>query len=716
MRFGAEPMETPISEHADGPGHTKREGVFVTTKRTASDLSVTTADRTIFVFWLALLVVPPFAIQRVGGEPPASSLEGSSLATTQRRPPRSTMPATEKKPATIPDREWPNYGNDPGGMRFSPLTGIDRRNVAQLKVAWVFHTGDISDGRGTRPRSGFETTPILVDGTLFLTTPFNRVIALDPETGKQRWAFDPKIDENWQSGDGLINRGLATWLDSARAPGTFCRRRLFEATIDARLIALDAATGKACADFGQKGEVSLRDVPGFRPVWYHMTSPPAVVDDVVVVGSAIDDNARVDMPSGVVRAFDARTGALLWSWDPISSQSAVPSAGRQFLAGAGNAWSIMTVDPERHLVLIPTGSASPDYFGGLRPGEDKWANSVVALRARTGELVWGFQLVHHDLWDYDVATPPLLATVEHDGKNVPVVIVGDKSGFLYVLNRDTGIPVFPVKEQVVPKSDVPEEVASPTQPVPVAPPALVPQRFTVAWGATPEDYEACRKEITGLRTDGVFTPPSVQGIIAVPGNVGGMNWSGYAFDPQRGLLIANANNLPYRVKLIPRASFGQTVQGSSERLAEQGEYARQAGAPYGMFRRPLLSPGEHLPCVPPPWGTLVAVDMVHGTIRWQVPLGTFGPGGPAGTISLGGPIVTAGDLIFIAGTAFDPHVRAFDVETGRELWKAELPAPGHATPMTYEFRGKQYLVIAAGGHSKITEEPLSDALVAFALP
>jgi quinoprotein glucose dehydrogenase len=618
--------------------------------------------------------------------------------------------------------DWPNYGNDPGGMRFSALRQINRKNVSKLKAAWIYHTGDISDGRG-RPRSGFETTPLFVAETLFITTPFNRVIALDPSTGRQRWVFDPKIDQTWQSGDGLVNRGLATWLDDKRPAGAPCRRRLFEATIDARLVAVDAATGGGCTDFGKNGEVSLRDVPGFHPGWYHMTSPPAVVDDVVIVGSAIDDNTRVDMPSGVVRAFDVRTGTLRWSWDPISAASASSperrGARETFQTGAGNAWSIMTVDPQRRLVFVPTGSASPDYFGGLRAGDDKWANSVVALRADTGELVWGFQLVHHDLWDYDAASPPLLATLEHEGATVPVVIAGNKSGYLYVLNRDTGVPVFAVHELPVPKSNVPGEVSSPTQPVPVAPPALVPQHVTQPWGTTPAEYEACRKQLEGLHAEGVFTPPSVQGIVAIPGNIGGMNWSGYAFDPGRGLLIVNSNNLPFEVRLVPRANPGAQSQGVlQERISEHGEYAPQAGAPYGMFRRPLFSPGN-LPCVPPPWGTLAAVDLIHGTIRWQVPLGTFnlaGPNGPPGTISLGGPIVTAGDLAIIAGTFLDPHIRAFDVETGRELWSAVLPAPGHATPMTYQFHGKQYVVIAAGGHSKLSEEPLSDAVVAFALP
>jgi quinoprotein glucose dehydrogenase len=451
-----------------------------------------------------------------------------------------------------------------------------------------------------------------------------------------------------------------------------------------------------------------------------MTSAPTVIANIVVVGSAINDNSRVDMPSGVVRAFDARTGLVRWSWEPLppNEPSSEKNGGKAWRTGAGNAWSTIVADPERGLVFVPTGSASPDYYAGLRLGDNKWANSVVALRAKTGELAWGFQLVHHDLWDYDSASPPLLATIVHDGKRIPVVIQGNKTGFLYVLNRDTGVPVFPVEERAVPKSDISGEVASPTQPFPLAPPALVPQHYSAddAWGITPADREACRTVMQGLRNEGVFTPPSVQGTLTVPGNVGGMNWSGYAFDPQHGLLVVNVNNLPAKVRMISQFKIDKDSDNNTD--TAHGEYGWQRGAAFGMFRQFLFSPSG-LPCVPPPWGTLVAVDMTTGTIRWQVPLGEMAPGKPVppGSINLGGPILTASGLVFIAGT-WDPFIRAFDVETGKEIWKAQLPASGHAMPMTYQMKenGKQYVVIAAGGHAKVDEEPQGDSLVAFTLP
>jgi quinoprotein glucose dehydrogenase len=604
--------------------------------------------------------------------------------------------------------EWSAYGHDAGGQRFSPLTQINRKTVAGLQVAWTFHTGDIADG-SKGPRSGFETTPLFVDGRLYLTTPFNRVIALDPVSGQQVWAFDPKVSRVLPYGDGMINRGLATWVDPEPRAAEDCRRRLFEATLDGRLIALDARTGHACADFGSGGEVSLRGVAKYFPGWYHMTSPPAVIDDVVVVGSAIDDNGMAQMADGVVRAYDVRTGALRWSWEPL-----VPAEGVR--SGAANAWSVMATDPARHLVFVPTGSASPDYYGGLRPGDDHWADSVVALDSRTGKLAWGFQLVHHDLWDYDTAAPVMLADIPHGGRSTPVVIAGNKTGMIYVLGRDDGRPVFPVTERPVPQSDVPGEATSPTQPFSSLP-AVAPQKLDPAdaWGPTPADKAACRAQLEALSGYEVFSPPSLKGTLAIPGNVGGINWSGYAYDKSHGLLIVAATNLPFRVRLIPRDDFVAQARASHE---QHTEFSPQSQTPYGMVRTALFGP-SNVPCIAPPWGSLKAIDLRTGTLRWTAPLGSYrefgAPDEPNGSVILGGPIVTAGGLVFSAGSS-DRRLHAFDVETGKEVWTAELPASAHATPMTYEAGGRQYLIVAAGGGAKITEERQGDALVAFALP
>ena len=613
---------------------------------------------------------------------------------------------------SVPSEDWPVYGHDGGGTRFSLLRDINRDTVSKLSVAWVAHTGETVAGPSRR-RVGLESTPIVLDGMLYFTTGTNRMIALNADTGVKRWEYDPKIDPTADYGDGLINRGVAIWSDSENAVGP-CRRRVFEATLDGRLVAVDAEAGEPCDQFGTHGQVSLTNVPGFRRGVYHMTSPPVVIDDLVVVGSAINDNGGIDDPAGVVRAFDARSGTLHWSWDPIPTKS--DDTRRPWTAGAANAWSVMATDPERHLVFVPTGSASPDYFGGLRPGDDKWADSIVALRSQTGQFAWGFQLVHHDLWDYDTASPPLLATITRNSQSIPVVIQTNKTGFVYVLHRETGVPVLPVEERRVPHSDVPGEQSSPTQPIPVSLPATTSQRFQESdvWGATDEDLAACRNTVRGLRNEGVFTPPSIKGTVVVPGNVGGPNWSGSAFDSQRGLLIVNTNNLPALVKLIPRDQFERN------RRRESGEYGLSVGTPFVLFRRYIQAPSG-LPCSRPPWGSLIALDINRRSIRWQVPLGSLSlltPGikdVPPGSITLGGPILTAGGLVFIAGT-MDPFLRAFDVDSGRELWKGHLPASGHATPMTYRTAsGRQFVVIAAGGHAKFTEEQGGDALVAFAL-
>src|SRR3984957_18748977 len=479
---------------------------------------------------------------------------------------------------------WPSYGGDAGGSRYSSLTQIDKHNVSQLTIAWEIHTGDVSDGSGGRSKSEFEVTPIVAGGTMFVTTPFNRVLALDPETGKEKWNFDPKIDLRVHYSEGLVNRGVSYWPGSGEAQTGEaqtgpCTRRIFLATIDARLFALDALTGNPCSDFGAAGQIDLtQGISNItRPGEYEETSAPAIVDDLVIVGSSIADNDRVDIPNGGVRAFDARTGALRWRWDPLQGNLAP--------TGAGNVWSTISVDAQRGLVFLPTGSASPDYHGLKRPGDNKWANSVVALSAKTGELVWGFQLVHHDLWDYDTAAQPVLGTLRRDGAEIPVVIQGNKTGDLFVLNRESGEPIFGVQERAVPKSDAEGESASPTQPFPLAPPPLVSQQLSAedAWGINPEERDACRTQMKKLRSDGIFTPPSVQGIIAFPGNIGGMNWSSGAFDPQRQIFVTNINNLPMEVHLIPRDQY-QPIEKDARQGALGAEVSPQHGTPYGMSR------------------------------------------------------------------------------------------------------------------------------------
>jgi len=610
--------------------------------------------------------------------------------------------------------DWAFYGGDAGGSRYSRLDQINKANVAELKPAWEMHTGDVSDGSDGRPKSEFETTPIVVAGTMFLSTPFNRVLAVDPETGTEKWHFDPGIDLHAHYSEGLVNRGVTFWSDPDGAAGT-CRQRIFLATIDARLFALDASTGRPCSDFGAGGQIDLKaGISNIkRSGEYEETSAPAVIDDMVIVGSSIADNDRADSPDGVVRALDARTGHLRWSWRPL--QGLAPT-------GAGNVWSTISVDPQLGLVFLPTGSASPDYNGSKRPGDNKWANSVVALSARTGELVWGFQLVHHDLWDYDTAAQPVLGVLGREAGGTPVVIQGNKTGNLFVLNRETGKPVFGVEERPVPPSDSEGEEASPTQPFPLLPPPLAAQRLTAddAWGINADEREACRAQMEKLRSAGMFTPPSVQGTIAFPGNLGGMNWSSGAFDQKRQIFVTNINNLPMEVHLIPRDQY-RPVEKAAEQGALRAEVSPQHGTPYGMSRQVLHSP-LGLPCNPPPWGELVAVNLADGSIKWRVPLGTTAdlardPGHVvAGTPNLGGPIATAGGLTFIA-SAMDNYLRAFDTDTGKELWKGRLPAGGQAMPMTYLAgrNGKQFVVIAAGGHGKLGTR-LGDSVVAFALP
>ncbi len=634
--------------------------------------------------------------------------------------------AAPSPPATThpPPAEWPAYGRTSLGDRFSPLTQISRENVGQLVPAWSFSTSEATDPRfRTRRRTKLEATPLVVDGLLYFSTPLGRVFALDPVTGQQRWHFDGEAPRDSTFGD-FTNRGVSTWLDTAAAPDAPCRRRIFIATIDARLIALDARAGMPCRDFGEGGTIDLRRglrVAPFEFEAYEVTSPPAIINGLVVTGSAIADNSRLAPASGEVRAFDARTGALRWRWDPVPTDPRDPAhdgwrAPSGVRAGAANAWSVIAADAQRDLVIVPTSSAAPDYFGGERLGDNRYANSVVALRASTGRVVWHFQTVHHDLWDYDNASPPALVTVRRGGRAIPAVVQATKTGMLYVLHRETGEPLFPVEERSVPASTIPGERASPTQPFSTLPP-LSPHRFSSdsLFALNDTDRAACRAAISRLRNEGIFTPPSREGTLVMPSNIGGAHWGGVAYDPERQIVVVPVNRIAATVQLIPSDSVD--IPATYRAGAEGGfETTRMRGTPYLMQRRILLAPSR-VPCTPPPFGALVAISLATGQKVWDVPLGTWldmSPDTHFGSANLGGPIVTASGLVFVAAT-LDKRIRAFDIETGRELWSAPLPAGGLATPMTYQGAdGRQYVAIAAGGDGEAWGR--SDALITFALP
>ena len=624
-----------------------------------------------------------------------------------------------------PLADWPAYGGDPGGRRWSPLTQITPANVRALELAWIHRSGDVLDGTRSLGRSSLQVTPILVDGTLYACTPRSQVFALDPETGRELWRYDPGVDATRYY---IVNcRGVSHWLDAAAPERAFCRRRILFGTLDARLIALDAASGVPCPGFGEGGSVDLGAGIGERaPGEYGVTSPPAVIGDHVVVGSMVLDNRRTDSPGGVVRAFDARTGTLVWGWDPVlgrRDRPPPPDAGGvgdvAWTRGTTNAWAPLSVDAERGLVFVPTGNSSPDYYGGQRNGLDHYSSSVVALDAGTGAVRWHFQTVHHDVWDYDVPAQPTVFTWPGPGGPVPALVQATKLGHLFVLDRTTGTPLLPVEERPVPQAGaVPGEKLAPTQPFPVRPASLHPAALGAdeAFGFTPWDRARCREALRELRSDGIFTPPSAEGSVQYPGMAGGMNWGGVAIDPERGLLVANTQRIATRIRLLTReevrAKYG-------DRTPDYG-VEPQEGTPYALERAPILSP-LGAPCNPPPWGTLAAVELATGALRWEVPLGTTRDLAPwplwlaTGTPNLGGPLVTASGLVFIGATT-DFFLRAFDVETGDELWRARLPTAAHATPMTYRLRpeGRQYVVIAAGGHGLLGTPP-GDALIAFAL-
>jgi quinoprotein glucose dehydrogenase len=615
-----------------------------------------------------------------------------------------------------PDREWRHWGGTPGGVRFSPLRQIHRGNVARLAPAWTYRTGELALGLAHSAfRAAFSTTPLVARGRLYLSTPSSRVIALDPDTGRELWTFDPQAGRRVREFN--AHRGVTYW---EAAPGTergTCDRRVLTGTVDGRLFALDPETGRPCMDFGQAGFVDLREElqgrwpqdPSFGTI--RITSPPVVYRDLVVTGYAQQESPGRG-PYGDVRAYDVRSGREVWRFHNVPRPGELGNdtwEGESWQDRMGaNVWSVMSVDVERGIVFLPIGSPTADFYGGDRKGMNLFGNSLVALDASTGRRLWHFQMVHHDLWDYDLPAQPVLFTFRADGREVPAVAQVTKMGFVYVLDRVTGKPLFPVEERAVPPSEVPGEAAWPTQPFPTKPPPLSRVSLTREdlSRVTPESADVCRALFDRSTGGSIFTPTGLKPTIFFPGLHGGGDWGGGALDPETGLFYVAANEDGAVAEMRPTAP----------------------GSPLPFRWQPR---GEDLwfrdangwPCQAPPWGTLNAVDLGRGEIAWRVPLGVvdeLAARGVAktGVQSLGGGIVTAGGLVFIGATV-DRRFRAFDAKTGEELWSYRLPASAHANPITFSGRdGRQYVVIAAGGggFSRDLSRTVSDSLLAFALP
>jgi quinate dehydrogenase (quinone) len=703
---------------------------------------------------LALLVALAWPALRRGRGQPAGrgaygvaavlliGLLGTAFAAFQ---PRPVVAATGARPAVVPvakgseQRDWMHWGNTTAGTRFAALDQITPANVEQLQVAWTAHTGDVPESNGFGAED--QNTPLQIGDTLYLCTPHNHVIAIDADSGQQRWAFDPKATApNWQRCRGLgyfdaslpqvgvptLTAATPAAAAAALVPAApaVCTKRLLMTSIDARLFALDAATGAPCPDFGDNGVVDLKVGMGeIKPGFFTLTAAPLVAGELVIVGGRVADNIEVDEPSGVVRAFNVRTGALAWVWDLSKETPDVPlDASVRYTRATPNVWTSMAYDPQLGLVYLPTGNTTPDAWAGQRtPQDDKYSSAVVALDVATGKERWVYQTVHHDLWDYDLPAQPTLTDVP-DGKGgtLPALLQVTKAGQVFMLNRVTGVPITEVRDIKAPQGSADGERYSPTQRLSVGLPQFGAQTLTESdmWGATPIDQMLCRIQFKQMRYDGIFTPPGEDLALQWPGSLGGMNWGSASLDPTTGYLFVNDMRLGLWTKLIPRAQMAGGAGG-----VEMGA-ASQTGTPYGSLRDRFLSK-LGIPCQKPPFGTLSAINLATHQLVWQVPVGTVkdtGPLGikmglpiPIGMPTLGGSLATQSGLLFFAGTQ-DYYLRAYDSRSGEEVWKARMPVGSQGTPITYVSpnTGRQYVVISAGGARQSPDR--GDYVIAYALP
>jgi quinoprotein glucose dehydrogenase len=617
----------------------------------------------------------------------------------------------------VPPGEWHFYGRTPYGQRYSPLDQITPDNVAKLQPAWTYQTGDVK-GPDDVGETTYQVTPLKIGDALYICTPHSFAIAIDAATGKEKWRFDPKIklDRDRQH---QTCRGVSYYSDAKIAPGQPCGTRVYLPTSDARLIALDAANGQVCPSFAEAGTLNLlTGMPYPKSGYYYSTSAPLISGGKIIVGGAVNDNYSTEEPSGVIRAFDVDTGALMWNWDSGNPDQTTPlPAGQTYTHNSPNMWSTPSADEKLGLLYVPLGNQTPDQLGAGRSANvEKFSSSITALDLATGQVRWVRQTVHHDLWDMDVPAQPTLVDITTAAGVVPALVGPTKQGDLYVLDRRSGEPIIPVKEVPAPGGAIEGDHTSPTQPSSDL--SFNPKPLTGAdmWGITMFDQLACRIELQGLRYEGRYTPPSVQGSLIYPGNFGVFNWGGVAVDPVRQVMFGMPTYLAFKSQLIPRDQVPPPDEG---RGSEQG-LNRNEGAPYAVVMGPFLSP-LGIPCQAPPWGYVAGADLRTGKIAYKHRNGTIYDMTPlplplkVGVPGIGGPMITAGGVAFL-GAAVDDYLRAYDVTSGKQLWRARLPAGGQSTPMTYTVAdGRQFVVIVAGGHGSVGTKP-GDYVMAYTLP
>ncbi|MGF7163346.1 quinoprotein glucose dehydrogenase [Rhodoligotrophos appendicifer] len=646
--------------------------------------------------------------------------------------------AAARPPAVQPEvgADWPFYGGDEHATRYSPLSQITRDNVGQLRKVWTYRTGDMPTG-SAEGKYAPETTPLKVGNRLYLCSAMNILISLDAATGQEQWRYDPQVD-NAAIPYGASCRGVSYYRAPDASAGQACGTRIIEATLDARLIAVDAESGEPCADFGPNGTVDLWQGIGKKvPGWYAVTAPPTIVRGIIVTGAQVKDGEAEDAPSGVIRGFDAMTGALAWAWDLGNpALTGLPPEGETYTRGTPNMWTVAAGDEQLGYVYLPMGNSSVDYWGGNRSeAENEYATSLVAIDVTTGKPVWHFQTVHRDVWDYDLGSQPTLLDFPADGGPVPALVLASKQGDIYVLDRRTGESLFPVDEVEAPSGGVEADWISKTQPRSryhsLAFPRLEEKDM---WGMTPLDQLWCRIQFRRASYDGIYTPPTAdRHYIQYPSYNGGADWGSIAIDRERGIIISNYNNIPNFNRLLPReeaerrnlSPIYERNDRSDEEGRAEGEGDPQIGAPYAIdVNAGWRAPFTGMPCTEPPYGGIRAIDLKTGETLWNHPLGTARRNGPfglptyinvqIGTPNNGGPLITAGGLVFIAA-ATDDLIRAMDIKTGEVVWEDVLPAGGQANPISYEVDGKQYIGFMAGGHH-FMETPIGDYVISYALP